>query len=260
MATFASDWLNEIQTRDNEITLLVDHARGQLSNNERLFNSLCRSSTIMLYAHFEGALKSAIKSLIADINRNGGYCAANESIKKIFLASMLSQYGKDIDTLESNQRRKRLDSILSPLNAPQIDDLDVWPGGKNPTADIYSQICQKFGCKDIFRKLENSDLEAVMFSGTKSEKIIKIAEIETDLSKSLVTYPYTIEWKAVGENTPQIKSKSTIFQDFVNNTMKPRHDIAHGATLDNPLSIDEIEDALIRLKALKLIFYMTIAS
>lgn len=260
MSTFASDWISEVKQRESEVRLLVDHARQHVVSNKDLFDALCRSSTVMLYAHFEGALKSAIRSYAADINRNGGYALAKGGIKKIYLASLLGQSGKDADSKESNDRRQRLDAVLAPLQGVEVDLSDVWSGNKNPTAETYRLVCQKFGFQDIFRQLEGSELEEVMFSGTPVEKQQKLQDLESNFISTTSSYPYMIDWSLVGKRVNLQKSKSTIYQDFLNNTMKPRHDIAHGDALTSLLNADEIEDALIKLKALKIVFYMAISS
>jgi RiboL-PSP-HEPN len=260
MATFASEWLDEINTRDEELNLLVRYARQQYHQDEALYKSLCRSNTVMLYAHFEGALKSAVKSLVNDINRHGGYNAASKAVQKIYLTNILGQQGKELDQQVSHERRQRLDSLVTPTQGFIIDRIDVWPSGKNPTSSIFARVCGEFGCGSIFHQLDQSVTETIMFSGSKNEKIQKVKELEDSFIAAFSNFPYTPDWSVIGRKNLETKSQATIFQAFLDNTMKPRHDIAHGSALGSPLNIDEIENAVIILKALKLIFYLAIST
>lgn len=256
--SYANVWLNKLELRHNEIDKLIDLAKIHQEKDESAFNAICRSATVMLYAHFEGSLRSAIKSFSDDMNKNGGYSIVGERIKSLFLCGLLD-IEISVDNLnKSLDRRRRLDAKLDGSSGININLEHVWLNGKNPTADIYRTVIMRFGIDNIFKILEDSEMEISMFTEGILALSEKINVLIDRFRENYSVYPYTSIFAEIGCAEISKHRKKTITEEFINNTMRPRHDIAHGHTLENILSLDQVEAASIRMKFLSIIFYAAI--
>lgn len=79
--------------------------------------------------------------------------------------------------------------------------------------------------------------------------------------KSTQTFPYTVDTSiynpTVKENT---KKKRTLWEDFINNFLKERHNIIHGQTLDNPNDHESLLLAKIKIEIIIIAYMINIAS
>lgn len=65
--TFINFLLNELDSRWNEISILLKTAKDYEKTNQVLHDAICRSVSVLMVAHFEGFYKDLIKNIIEDI-------------------------------------------------------------------------------------------------------------------------------------------------------------------------------------------------
>ncbi|WP_147364120.1 HEPN domain-containing protein [Deinococcus cavernae] len=237
-------WLAEVDSRWAEIDLLLSEAGRIEHDNTQLYDALCRAAMVFVSAHFEGSIKSLVKYLIDDFNQFRGIADTPDRVRNHYLNSFIVLGSGDRDSREAQQLRQKLLPLLISNNQP-IDYTVYLIDQKNPTPDILSRIAQKFGISSIFWELENSDIEAKLFSDVPSARRQKIQEIRSLLQINCANFPYTDSSSVMGRHKPQKKSNRTIYEEFIDNTLKGRHDIAHGTIMNNPRTprdFDEIRD------------------
>lgn len=74
-----------IPQRIKELNILTTHAEFCQVDNEELYNSLCRASSVLIASHLEGFLKELTNGLIQDLNFNlGSFSKMPTAIQRTF--------------------------------------------------------------------------------------------------------------------------------------------------------------------------------
>ncbi len=91
MSTYIFSRLEYLQKRFDEIELILNYASENESRLE-LYTSLCRSSQVLLTAHFEGAVKEFIRDALDDFNHSEyKFIDSPAALKATFCSSFLPE-------------------------------------------------------------------------------------------------------------------------------------------------------------------------
>jgi len=227
MQTFINSRFEQIEKRFGEIQLILDLASSSRGNID-LYQALCRSAHVLLVGHFEGLYKEICRDVIDDINANTSFY----QVKNVIFSTHCSYY---IHSKESEGSfkliRDKLFEALKSYPSKLIVDPFLFFDNKNPTPDILETILKKFGVKNFFKVIEGSDLD-IVFEDEKT-KVIKLRDrLLNYVKKGTVTYPYKLDPSIYHPSENVSKSKITLWESFINNFLKERHNIIHGNTLN----------------------------
>lgn len=261
-------YIQNLSKRHDEITLLINHAKNlsEETDNDsiRLYNSICRSISILLVSHLEGFIKDFTKEVILDINKFVDFKDINRNVKRQYISSLMvdlkdekiyvKNHNKKIEelivTFENidNDIKKSIDNIIGNENFLKKNYIKIpyepflVKDNKNPKSNILNYVCKNFGIDNIFAYLKESTLE-IVFENDKLETDILIKEIYNDLINSTLNYPFSIEYnKYALEKSTVIKKEKTNWEEFLENLLNIRHQIVHGSTLENITNHNELKD------------------
>jgi hypothetical protein len=254
--------------RHDEITLLINHAKNlfEETDNEstKLYNSICRSISILLVSHLEGFIKDFTKEVILDINEFVDFKDINKNVKRQYISNLMvdlkdektyaKNHNKKIEELIvkfeniDNDIKKSIDNIIGNDNLFKKNYIEIphepflVKDNKNPKANILNYVCKNFGIDNIFAYLKESTLE-IVFENDKLETDILIKQIYNDLINATADYPFSIKYNEYAlEKSTIIKKEKTNWEEFLENLLNIRHQIVHGSTLENITNHNELKD------------------
>lgn len=254
--TFLNSRFEQIAKRFQEIDILLVLAQKN-SYNSDIYQSLCRSAHVLLVSHFEGLYRDVCRDIIDDINRRTKYEEVKRDIFYTFCDYFISPSEpsksahsirlKLFDTLKGNPSRLRIEPFLAFDN-------------KNPAPDILETILSKFGIKDFFWSIEDSDLDMV-FQDMKSKTQILRNKLLAYLKKNTENYPYTVDTSIYNPISKFNEKKGkTLWEDFLNNFLKGRHSIVHGHIIENTMDHTSLASAQIKIEILLYAFIINLCS
>ena len=256
MESFLLISLKNIENRFNEVKLILEEANKQ-QNQEKLYNSLCRSALILLVAHFEGALKDIISSVIDDLNKFGKFSSTSESLQRTFCNYFIPQLEKDSKLKE--QSILKLLNTFKGLETKFIKEAFLLKDNKNPTAKLIETYALRFGLKNFFKFIDNSRLD-IVFQDSFSEIIEIYEELKKDVINSIEEYPYKINYDSYSFTNSNIdKNRKTFWETFIEELLKSRHNIAHGSEIENRSSHSELEEMVRKVEIISYSFAFIIA-
>jgi hypothetical protein len=265
MTTFAYALVDSVDARWSEINLLIIEAESR-SNNIDFYNALCRSISVLMIAQFEGFIKDTARAVIDDINKFSSFKEAPSALKQRFCRSFLEKENeKGSEELQGRITKLigMFDGLETQFTLEPFLVKDVQDHDKNPSPSVIDRITANFGVRDFFKSINGSDLDSI-FSDTSSEiEKLKI-KLRDHVILGIEHYPYKLKPINfnIGLNTLEtnVSSKKvrTLWQDFLDNMMARRHGIAHGSISENPNSIEEIRNSLMKLEILQLAILMVI--
>ncbi|MCI5222708.1 MAG: hypothetical protein D3924_08575 [Candidatus Electrothrix sp. AR4] len=240
MATFLSDFLDQLDEKWQEIDILLDEAKKKESSNSNLYNALCRSITVLLVAHLEGFTKELVRSVIQDLNKNCSFSELPQKIQKTYCTKYLGS-ARDKHSHSYWNKVNNLSEKFSELEANIAFEPFLTTTNKNPKPDSIKFILSGFGVKDVFSCLHDSELDHV-FSGTNREVRASIKKQRKILKESLVVFPYSCEESRLDlqESGGKIPRR-TLWQEFLDEINMKRHEVAHGNDFDNTESAEVLE-------------------
>ncbi|HLP50822.1 MAG TPA: HEPN domain-containing protein, partial [Chitinophagales bacterium] len=240
------------------LTLLLEEAEKIAETNESLYNTLCRAAQVLLCAHLEGYVKDLVKNSLEDINHYSDFKSANKFLKRktceyFVLLDPEQRTGEkphakvtELNTLFENSGMKfKKEYFGSDENA-------------NPKASVLEKIAKQYGIKDFFTELKKSRLDLV-FSNTNSENQILRDSIQSYVLSGTSHYPYTIELEFLEINPGKISSDN-LWDAFLSNVLKRRHDIVHGNEMENSTGHTTIETDIVKVQILIYAFTVFICS
>ncbi|XOF33261.1 MAG: MAE_28990/MAE_18760 family HEPN-like nuclease [Candidatus Electrothrix sp. YB6] len=240
MATFLSEFLDQLDEKWQEIDILLGEAKKQEDLNYDLYNALCRSITVLLVAHLEGFTKELVRSVSQDLNKN---CSFSELPQKIQNTYCIKYIGNPPDKRSHSywKKVKNLSEKFSELEANISFEPFLTTTNKNPKPDTIKLIFSGFGVENVFSCLHDSELDNV-FSGTNRELKESIDKERSILKKSLVVFPYSCQESRLNLKESTIKvARRTLWQEFLDEINRKRHEVAHGNDFDNTESVDVLE-------------------
>ena len=241
MSTFVYEFISSTDERWKEIPLLLDAAARGSSDDLR--DALCRAATVLVVSHFEGFIKDAARAIVDDINKYSTFRNTPSQIKRVFCRSFTGANSSK-PTKEENEREERLIDLLDGLDTKL--DADPFTGGtSNPKPDVVERICNSLGASNFFALLNESKLD-VAFSGTDSDVAELLGLMRTHLLDGVQEFPYKVKPSLFDMGKPHGKSRSggggkaTLWETFLDDLLEKRHVIAHGTSILNRLSDQEI--------------------
>lgn len=254
--TFIVLRFEQIEKRFKEIDTLLNLAANYEKDRDK-YQALCRSAHILLVSHFEGLYKEVCRDIIDDINFHTNFIQVKKPIFDTHCRFFIhtSESSKAVHAIKA----KLWDAFRDYKSELRFEPF-IFVDNKNPAPDILESILQNFGVKGFFWSLDGSDLD-VVFEDQKSKTQKIRNRLLIYLIKTTSTYPYTTDKSIYNPNTKQAPPKTkTLWQDFLNNFLKERHNIVHGHITDNPNSHEALQDAKLKIEILLYAFIINICS
>lgn len=230
MATFVYEYINELENNWQEVDILLDYAEDLKNNeeNEKLYNALCRSISVLLVAHLEGFLKNLIKNLINDLNYNLSFVNMPEDIKTKYCEKYLGDEKVNLAKLKDK---------FEFYNIKITEDIFSVNGNKNPKASIIDSIFKNFGLQNIFFHVKELHNDQIFDDMPLSNSITLLTSIKNDLLEGTKFFVYNFN-SDTKYNKKMNTPPKTMWEEFLEQINKSRHDVAHGNNFDN---ISEIQ-------------------
>jgi len=248
MATFLSDFIQSLDNNWEEVDTLLIHAEEVKDTNQKLYNALCRSVTILIVAHLEGFIKDLIKNIIQDINLGCDFSNIPEALKRTYCKSYL---GSNLDNKDKNYETKinRLIEKFNGMDCSISHEPFLFPVNKNPNPHIINVIFNNIGIKNIFSCLHESELESI-FSASASELVVKSNMLKEEINEMIGTFPYDIGAEKYNLQKKVCLSK-TIWEEFLDDINHKRHSVAHGNEFNNSDDVSELKMRKIKVVILQ---------
>jgi len=227
------DFVENLEVKWKEVDVLIETAKKVRNENEDLYNALCRSITILIVSHLEGFTKDLVKNFIRDLNIN---CTFQELKKPIQRTYCLQYVGED-----TNQSVKITNLIekFSEYNCDIGAEAFLFDKNKNPNSGIITIIFNNFGFNKVFQSIEKSEILNSIFADKSQNNKIK-EDLKQELLVGLKTFPFEVQKLMEKYEIEKVKkphNRKTLWEEFISETNKKRHDIAHG---NNFANIDDI--------------------
>jgi len=247
MTTSVHELALTISERLNEVGLLLEKAE-EYRDNESLYGALCRSSTVLLVAHFEGFIKDMAKAFIDDLNSYVPFDALPSSLKRTYCAQFIS----GDDQANNEKKIQKLIEVFDSLDTKLKVDPFLFENNKNPSPSMMEKICKNFGVNNFFKMIENSRLDEV-FSENRSETNAILIDLKEHVLLTVGNYPYSSNPDVFGISlsNSSVGLRRTLWQTFLDELLKNRHSIAHGSSLLNTQSSEEIDTQKTKLEILQ---------
>jgi hypothetical protein len=250
MATFVSELVTSLDVRWQEVDLLLAEAKRE-SATKNLYDALCRSSVVFIVAHLEGFLKDTAKALVDDLNKFSTFKESPEVIKRT--------YCNQFSDSEKDSRIKRLIEVFDGLDTKFKVEPFLFDDNKNPAPTVVEKIAKNFGARDFFKSINRSRLD-IIFTGTKSDVIPLVTDLDAVLDSGIKEFPYTVDLTGFGIGTGDGKpNEKSFWETFLDQLLLKRHGIAHGSSIENSLSIDEISEYKLKVQILQKAFILVLS-
>jgi hypothetical protein len=249
MSTAMFGVIQSIPDRVGELRLLTGQAKETQESDEALYNALCRSCAVLIASHLEAYLKEISKALLIDLNYYlGGFDRQPPALKRAFCRKIAFYEG--VPNAQIEGRIKQLMAFFD-KNSVEID-LHAFTyketPNKNPSESSMDSMFEKFGLAGVVDAL--SPILDPLFDNDTQTDITLVRRLKRARAK-LFNFPYA----PLPDDfcfLPRKRSKDaqSIWTDFVKTIMDRRHTIAHGDTLSNPTSWEELDRDVEKLSAL----------
>lgn len=247
MSTCVSDFLDDFDTRWNEVNILIQMA-SEMDDNSAEFEVLCRGAIILMVANFEGFLTETIKCLIKDVNENRYFVNTSTRMKMTFCSQFIPEE-KGVE-----RRVNKLIETFDEVNPKYSIEPFLYENNKNPKALVIEKLFSELGGKNFFSHITNCDVEKVFENDSQFTNSF-IEKTKNILQNGVIDFPYNIDVAEVGFNDGKEKvSGSCLWKDFINRTLQARHSVAHGLSQESSMSLPEIKSTRDKIKILELTF------
>ncbi|WP_220720265.1 HEPN domain-containing protein [Agarivorans litoreus] len=251
MPTFLQELIATTDTRWKEVELLIEEADKHDAGSD-MYDSLCRSTSILMISHMEGFIKGLVKSLVDDLNRHLSFSEFPVPAKEAVAASYYSAAMSD-----EKDFRKFQASLIQTLEGVSDFEANVDAflfGGnsnKNPKPDMVSQALRKFGVRDVFKNLHGSSYEDVFESPRAAKR--RLSLLHRIVSRACDAFPYSASLtKSSGLITSNYQGQ-TVWHEFLNNINSHRHQIVHGNTFENTTTVRDLRSTIINVRLFQLL-------
>lgn len=243
MSTAAFEAIGKVEPRIKELRTLVNAARvARDDGHEDTHNAICRSCAVLIASHIEGFIKDIVDSVRIDLNFHlKEFRFLPAALKREFCKKMA--YYEGVKESEVEKRTTQLVSFFDRNTVPV--ELDAFPYlenvNKNPKPSRVDSSFEKFGVKGALDAL-GSDLLLGIFSDSAGSKFRARREI-IRLKATLFSFPYKSPSIAifVQSGGQKKKNRDNLWHTFLEEILTRRHKIAHGDTLENPTTVEELE-------------------
>lgn len=254
MSTAVFEVLQEIPGRMAELTLLIDRAREHETKDKPFYNALCRSCAVLLASHLEGYLKDLTRAFVLDMNFYlGEFSKLPEGLKRSFCLKIAFYEGVDQKEIES--RAKKIKAFFE-ANSVEVDfsafSYKENPN-KNPSSSVIDSAFDKLGMSSIVQSISPC-LDGVFDNDPRENYRIR-SDLKRFRSKTF-EYPYrslSDRYKFIQKPGKKAKGVSaTLWETFIQEVMSRRHRIAHGDTIENEVSWEDLEQDIGKMEVLML--------
>ncbi|GGH35877.1 HEPN domain-containing protein [Paenibacillus segetis] len=116
---------------------------------------------------------------------------------------------------------------------------------------VIETILNNFGVKDFFKLLHLSSLD-IVFENNSSETLAFFEELRNYTIQAVASFPYNInlERYKISIKDGRLPREDSLWILFIDELLRKRHSIAHGSNFQNKISINELEDAKIKVRIL----------
>jgi len=246
----------QIEKRFSEIELLLNLAKDNYEKVD-LYQTLCRSAHVLLISHFEGLYKEICKDILDDINSNTNFSQVPKNILQTHCDYFIQN--KSEEKSAHLVRKKLIDAFKDFPSNLKIEPF-LFVDNKNPTPTIIEIILERFGIVNFFWSLMDSDLD-VVFQNLKRETQRLKNKLFKYVRKTTMYYPYTADKSIYNpiKKIDQPKTK-TLWEEFLNNLLKQRHNIVHGHIIDNPINHEALGEAKTKIEILIYVYIINLCS
>lgn len=261
MSTFVHYLTDSSEERWQEVNLLIDQASDKEGVDKPLYNALCRAIVVLIVAHFEGFMKELARSIVQDINQFSTFNKTPTFIKRTFCRTFV-----DIGTLENHDKSiedkiNRLVDMFDLLDTKFTSDPflpeSAHGNNRNPSPTIISRVCSNFGVENVFLWMYNSKLD-IVFNNYSSDVSQLISDLRSHTITNTQSFPYTIDISTfeLKEVNSTRNIRRSLWETFIDELLRNRHDVAHGNSLENSLSVGQLAE--FRDKAIVLEYALTL--
>lgn len=251
MPTFLQELITTTDLRWKEVELLIEEA-DKHDVGDVMYDSLCRSTSILMISHMEGFIKDLAKSLVDDLNRNLSFSDFPIPAKEAVAAS----YYSSAMTEEKDFRRFQM-SLIKTLE--DVSDFEVnvdaflfaGNGNKNPKPDMILQVLRKFGVRDVFKHLHGSSYEDVFESSRAASR--RLSLLHRIVFRACNSFPYTASLTKSSGLISSNYQGQTVWQEFLNNINSRRHQIVHGNTFENTTTVRDLRSTINNIRLFQLL-------
>lgn len=256
MSTAAFEIAMSITVRLGELKRLVAHAKysREKLKSEDIYNSICRACCILLASNLEGFLKELSRSLILDLNY---YLKDFSKMPKIMQRAFCEKilYFEGVTDSDHKQRTNQLIDFFT-KNSVQIDLNAITykqNSNKNPSPSFIDNAFEKLGIYSMLNTLADSRLEDV-FKNSKTSNYKLLRDMSRYRSR-LYTFPYKqtpaeYSFKKIEKTETKKIPNNTIWHNYIDEILTRRHSIAHGDTLNNDTTAEQLESDILKLEVL----------
>jgi hypothetical protein len=248
VSTFASDFVDKFDARWDEVSILIKMAE-ELGEEDEKYGVLCRAAIVLVVANLEGFLQETIKCLIYDVNNNDAFSNTPNKMKRTFCSQFI-----EVDDKRNEKKITKMVELFEQTNIKYTLEPFLYENNKNPKASVIEKYFEEIGGKNFWGYITNCDIEKVFENDLLIVRNL-LDKMKNILVSGVESFPYNIDISSIGYNL--VGSKVTdecLWKVFLNQTLKARHDVAHGISLDNTMSVDEIKNTRDKVKILELTF------
>lgn len=241
-----------IPERLGELNLLVRHAESIEAENEPLYNSVCRACCVLIASHLEGFLKELTKAIAQDLHYNyKDFSKMPAAMKRAFCEKIVFFDGVPAKEIEA--RIKQLlsffekNSVAIDLAAFKYKESD----NKNPSAAYIDSVFEKIGYSSIIKTISGGRFDFV-FKNDERVNYVLLRDLAGFRSK-LYLFPYSGlsgDYSFSSTVGASKSEKDTLWHAYVEDILNRRHKIAHGDTVDNITTHNELSADIIKLGVL----------
>lgn len=248
-----------------ELDTLIRAAR-KWEPEDREYASICRSISVLICSHFEGAIKGVSKAIVQDMADNLPFNKFPERLKAKYIRIAFLQYEavkeKNNETIKQSRCIDADDVAVCHLadmvsrGEHQIDTdrlLTAFDHRSHIDMPGLSEYGKWFGVCNFAARLGRSDLEDAFADSGTAEEIRKAVEKRCMYGASYFPYRYK-DISTFGLNDfamdEKIAKGDTFFKSFLEEVLRRRHQIAHGNDLNCSRGASELIHDIIKMRIL----------
>lgn len=133
-----------------------------------------------------------------------------------------------------------------------------YENNKNPKASVIEKYFEEIVGRNFWGYITDCRIEKVFEND--NEVVLGITTQLSDiLTRGVREFPYCIDISSIELNLSNNKvSDDCLWKTFLNQTLKARHNVAHGISFDNTMSIEEIKNTREKIVILEKLFAVLI--
>ncbi len=246
--TYINLLVSDIESRWEEINILLESAEENRNNNVSLHDAICRSVSILMVANLEGFYKELVRNIIDDLNRNNDFHQLPKAIKRSYCLNFIDQ---ESSSKAVNAITEKLIVEFDRLNANIDYKPFLYDRNKNPKSSVIKNVFQNLGLNKVFKILESSKYE-VVFQEENSYLERVIPTYISELTNSSQSFPYKWQESCFDFECPNQNNSKTLWELFLEEVNRRRHEIAHGNDSNNVDSVQELKKIKNKLMCLQI--------